>query len=493
MNKFSAFVFIISLLTLLHPKQSAAQNEPELGSLSLKQCIDIAQQQSPLAKATRYALIASKWQYRSYRADLYPSLTLSGNAPNYNKSIFSNVLDNGEIVFSSRTQSEASAQLSIEQNIRLTGGTISVSSGITRLGVFAGEDSYFWQSTPLVVGLEQPLFQFNNFKWRHRLEPLEFEIAQKDFVEEMEGLAVQVTQRFFDVYLAKINLQNARFNVSRNDSIYKISQGRYSIGTIAENELLQSELALRNAESALIQSKIAYQQALNNFKILLGYSTDVKLKLTPPEKLPDISVNIEKAKRLALQNNSEALTYKLNELQAKRDLALAKSEGGFSATLRAQYGLNQTSSVFSHLYENPQNRQFFTIGFDIPIYNWGKHRAQINAARNQQQAVANSITYQRQQFLQNVVYRVNQFLQLRDQVLLASQSATIARRRYNVAQKRYLIGKIDLTNLFIAQDEKDSARRAYIRALGDFWTGWYSLRQLTLYNFKQDKPITYHL
>ncbi len=487
--RLSILLFLISSLVA----NGLAQDSENLGTLTLDQCISIAQDQSAVANAARYALIASRWQYESYQADLLPSLSLSGDAPNYNKSIFSNVLDNGQVTFSSRTQSEASAMVTVNQNILPTGGRLSLSSGITRLGIFEGENTYLWQSTPMVLGLSQPIFQFNRLKWRNRTEPLQYEIAQKEFAQEMEDIAGTVTERFFDVYLAKINLENARLNVTRNDSVYQISQGRYKVGSIAENELLQTELALRNAESALTSAKIEYERALNEFKILLGYPTSATLELKEPEELPKILVDVAKARQMALNNNSESLNYQLNEIQADRNLAQAKSEAGFGATLNVNYGLNQTSSTFSELYKSPQNRQFVTLGFDVPIFNWGKQTAQVNAARNQQREVANSIQFQRRQFLQQVDYTVSQFMQLRGQALLAAKADTIAQRRYQVAQNRYMIGKIDITNLFIAQNEKDSARQAYIRALRNFWTGWYELRQLTLYNFKENKPITYDL
>lgn len=491
LNRLFVSIFFITFFQGACPVTAQAQHSEDAGTLSLQECIVIAQDQSAVANAARYALVSSRWEYESFEADLLPGLSLSGDAPGYNKSIFSNVLDNGQVTFSSRTQSEASASLSIDQNILPTGGNLSLSSGITRLGIFGNENTYLWQSTPLVVGLSQPLFQFNNLKWRNRTEPLRYEIAQKQFVEEMEDIAQTVTQQFFDVYLAKINLENAEFNVARNDSIFQISKGRYNVGSIAENDLLQSELALRNAESSLTTAQIEYERVINEFKILLGYSTAVTLDLKEPEELPEISVDITKAKELAMENNSESLMYRLNEIQADRDLAQAKSDAGFGATLNANFGLNQTSESLGDLYNDPQNRQFVTVGFEVPIFNWGKQRAQINSARNQQQEVANSIEFQRQQFIQQVEYTVSQFLQLRAQALISAQADTIAQRRYDVAQNRYLIGKIDITNLFIAQEEKDSARQGYIRALRTFWTGWYNLRGLTLYDFQKDEPITY--
>ncbi len=468
----------------------SAQSAPDLGTLTLEECIDIAQEQSPVAISARHALISSKWQYQSYRADLLPSLSISGDAPNYNKGLSLEFADGVYDYFDVR-QSDAAAQVSVNQNLLLTGGTLSLSTGITKLGIFKDEDRYRWQSTPLVVGLQQPILGFNNLKWRQRLEPLEYEIAQKEYVQQMEGLAVMVSDRFFDVMLARINMENARFNVARNDSIYQISQGRYNVGSIAENDLLQSELALRNAEADLTRARLEYDRNVNDLKIILGYSTDTKLELNPPEELPELDVSIPRAKQLAMRNNSEALNYRLDELEADRNYAQAKSESGFSATLNANFGLNQTSEDFSDLYESPANQQFITVGFEVPIFNWGKQQAQVNAARNQQQEVDNDIQFQRRQFNQQVDYTVSQFLQLKDQVLLAAQSDTIAQRRYQVAQNRYLIGKIDITNLFIAQNEKDAARQEYIRALRDFWTGWYELRQLTLYDFQKDEPIEY--
>ncbi|MFH5832530.1 TolC family protein [Halalkalibaculum sp. DA384] len=491
MNKMIRKFTLLAALLTLSSGVARAQSAQEVGTLSLQDCIDIAREQSPVAQAARYALSASRWEFQSYRADLLPGLSISGDAPNFNKSIFSNVLDDGSVTFSSRRQSEASTSISINQNILQTGGRLSVSSGVTRLGIFEDENTYLWQSTPLVVGFQQPIFGFNNLRWRTRLEPLQYEIAQKEYIENMEGLAVTVSQRFFDVMLAQINLENAEFNVARNDSIYQISQGRYNVGSIAENELLQSELALRNAEAELTRSRLEYERSLNDFKIILGYPTSVELNVTPPEELPELDISVEEAKQMAIENNSEALSYRLNELQADRNYAQAKSESNFTATLQANYGLNQTSAEFSELYQNPENRQFITVGFEIPIFNWGKQQAQINAARNQQREVANSIEFQRRQFNQQVEYTVSQFLQLKDQVLLAAQSDTIAQRRYDVAQNRYLIGKIDITNLFIAQNEKDAARQEYIRALRDFWTGWYELRQLTLYDFRDGEPIRY--
>ncbi|MCG8373622.1 MAG: TolC family protein, partial [Balneolales bacterium] len=227
------------------------------------------------------------------------------------------------------------------------------------------------------------------------------------------------------------------------------------------------------------------------FKALLGIDDSVELEIELPPVAPQIEVDVEEAFRLAQENNSSFLEFELNEIIANRTYDQARRNAGFSATLRADYGLNQVSTDFDQLYEDPENRQFFTVGFEIPIFNWGKNLAEIRAARNQQQETANNIAYQKLQLELSVKGTVREFTQLREQVELAEISDDIATRRYDVAKNRYLIGRIDVTDLFIAQGQKDSSRRSYIQALRTYWEGYYTLRRLTLYDFERDLPILY--
>jgi len=43
---------------------------------------------------------------------------------------------------------------------------------------------------------------------------------------------------------------------------------------------------------------------------------------------------------------------------------------------------------------------------------------------------------------------------------------------------------VSITDLGIAQREKDENRRRYVESLRDFWTAYYELRSLTLYDFE---------
>jgi outer membrane protein TolC len=86
-------------------------------------------------------------------------------------------------------------------------------------------------------------------------------------------------------------------------------------------------------------------------------------------------------------------------------------------------------------------------------------------------------------FEQEILTQVRQFEMLRLSIEITKKADEVAQKRYVVAQNRYLIGKIDITNLGIALNEKDVARRSYLDALKSFWTAYFELRRLTLYDF----------
>lgn len=487
----TSFFFCILLVTVLMTSNIYSQVQ----TFNLEESIDYAKQNSPLSRAARFSILSAKWRYKSFRADLLPSLELDGNAPGFSRAFTANRLDDGSTTYQEESLTQSSLNLSVNQNILPTGGALSLSSGINRLILFEsgvnGEDITRWQSTPLVASLRQPLFQFNSLKWRNRTEPLRYEIAKTEYVEDMEEIAFTVAQNYFDLLLAKINIEVAEFNVTVNDSIYNISQGRFQVGSIAENELLQSELEFRNASTSLTTAILEYQRAEESFKALLGIEDSQQIEIDLPSVAPEVNVDVDQALELARENNSTSLEFELNELLADQAYEQAKRNTGFSATVQASFGLNQTSENFEDVYTDQQNQQFFTVGFQIPLFNWGQNLAEVRSARNQQMATANNIAYQRLQFELSVKSTVREFPQLRSQVELAQVSDEIATRRYDVAKNRYLIGRIDVTDLFIAQNQKDSSRRSYIQSLRSYWIGYFNLRRLTLYDFENDTPILY--
>lgn len=110
-------------------------------------------------------------------------------------------------------------------------------------------------------------------------------------------------------------------------------------------------------------------------------------------------------------------------------------------------------------------------------------------AQSQEEVIRTQVRQSQIDFEQNIFLNVNQFNIQDDQLLIAAKADTIAQKRYDVTKQRFLIGRIDVLDLNIADSEKDVAKRGYIAALRNYWTAFYNVRRLTLFDFERNQSL----
>lgn len=228
---------------------------------------------------------------------------------------------------------------------------------------------------------------------------------------------------------------------------------------------------------------------MRDLKREVGMSRGVAITLVPPASTPEMTVDPEQAVAEVRQHRPGFSNTKLQELTAECTLDQARKQDGFSATLSAGYGLNQQDYHLWGAYLNPLNQQRCGIQFEMPILRWSGGKAEVEAARAARRQTAIEAEMQREQFDQEVYFEALELQQMRRQVAIAAKADTVAARRFKVARNRYQIGKIEITDLFHAQREKNAAQRDYYQRLRQLWTSYYRLRGMTLYDFVEDRPL----
>ncbi|MEL7006266.1 MAG: TolC family protein, partial [Bacteroidota bacterium] len=408
---------------------------------------------------------------------------LDGNLPGYNRDFARNNI--GE--FQPREQFGSSLNLGLIQPIYWTGGRVSVN---TRLDYFEDATLNFTQynTTVVNVNLFQPLFAFNRLKWDKKIEPIRYEESKRELVEEYERISRESVQRFFSYLDAQINLQIASFNLANNDTIYRIEQGRYNIGTTSKDKLLQVELQLLTSQQQVAQAKLDLETRRLDLRSFIGLTDDKDFELLLPENVPQFEVDYAKALEYAQNNRSDYIAFERLRLQAEADVAEARGNR-FDAALNASFGYNNLAENFNETYDDPLSQQRVNVTLSVPILDWGRNKARMRTAIADQQLQEYVIEQDKQLFEQAILTQVKQFDVLRLQLEITKKSDEVAQERYLVAQNRYLIGKIDITNLNIALNEKDDAKRSYINALRQFWIAYYELRRLTLYDFYHNELL----
>jgi outer membrane protein TolC len=468
-------------------------NAQEVKKLTFEEVIKLSEEQSPNALIAKHRFRASYWQYRTFVAQYRPSLILTGTTPDYSNSYDKvwNSNTNGYDYYSTNTLSNLGS-LSLSQNVGFTGGTISLNSDLTVFNDFVSQDpnqKKKYITTPISIGLTQPLFRYNALKWQKKTEPLKYQAARKTFLSNLELVHQQAVMNFFSLAQAQINKQISEMNYSNADTLFRIAKGRYQLGTIAEDELLQMQLSWLNSETARKQADMNLRDREIRLRSFLGFNDNVRVELIIPTEIPSLQVSTQEVFDLAMANNPEMINQQLTILTAQSNVAQAKAERGLNANLTASYGLRDQDPEFKLAYQDMNKQQRVRIGFTMPILDWGLGRGKYKMAQSSLELAQVQSKQAIVDFQQNLFLDVEQFNLQKNQVEIAAKSDTVAMKRYEVTKQRFLIGKIAVLDLNDADSRKDQNKRAYLQSLQDYWNYFYNIRSLTLFDFINKKPL----
>ena len=416
-------------------------------------------------------------------------LSLEATFPSLTNAMQSVTQPDGSEKFVSTSNMQTGLDLQLNQNIGLTGGRVFVTSQIQRNDNFGEDPPTTYLAYPVTIGFIQPINGYNSFRWDRKIEPLKYEEAKLEYINTMEHVSQRAVGYFFDLALAQINLEVAKKNFANTDTLYQIATGRYQLGTIAENGLLQMELSTLNAGTALNEANIDLALRKARLRSFLGFNNRVSLQLILPREVPEMTLDYSRTLTEAKANNPEILSMERQLLEAESQVAEARSQKGIRANLFAQVGLSQNAETLRGAYQDPSNQQRVEVGVQVPLLDWGLGRGQYRMAQSAQEVTKTNVVQSQIDFDENIFLQVMQFNLQDDQVVIASKADTIANLRYEVTKQRFLIGKIDVLDLNVALEEKDVARRGYVQALRNYWDYYYDLRGLTLYDWHKDLKL----
>lgn len=477
-------------LLLLYSICSTAQKNDTV-RLTLKEVVKMAKDRSIASLQAQTVRETKYWQWRTHRSNYQPQLSLQGIAPGYNKSYIPVLQPNGTIDFHPVHNNNSSLNLSFSQSIATTGGTVFGTTQIQRFDDFDRKNTLY-NGVPYGIGYSQPLARFNALKWDQRIEPLKYRESKQEYIESMEEIAITANTYFFDLLLAQVNLQIAETNYGNTQNILRIANEKLAMGKISRNEILQLQLEEVKAQKAVGTARRDIEIAKLNLKAFTGLPGDAAVELAVPNTITPVRIDGDKVLSEAYANRSDALGFLRRELEAKRDVAKAKGENGINATLTAQLGFSKSATSFSKMYEAPKTQQLVQLEFDIPILDWGRSKSRTKTAEANRKFAAYAVEQDKQNFAQEIITEVTLFDMMKDQLVLVRRADSIASEKYTIAKDRYVLGNLSITDLSIAFQEKDQAKRDYVYALRDYWKAFYRLRYLSLFDFEKDQKITYN-
>ena len=484
MNRISFFILAVLGVSLA--------GRPETVPLTLDEAITRARAESVEAAVALDELRSDYWEYRSYRADLLPEVTFDATLPSYSKQYQSYMNEDGSYTFVPTNYLEALGRLSVTQKIWPTGGTLSLSTSLDFLRQFSGDAYNRFMSVPVSVTLNQPIFSVNETKWSRRIEPVRYREAKAAFLSQTEDVALTAIQYFFSLLLARENSATARQNLANAEKLYSVAREKCEMGQISKNDLLQMELNLLNARSTLTDCLSEEHNAMFQLATFLGFPDETVIEPVLPGSVPRIEITYNDVLEKSLERNKFALSLQRRQLEA--DYLVAQAKGNLrEINLSASVGYTGEDRDFPGAYRSLRDNQVVSVGVSIPLLDWGKRRGRVKVAESNREVVAGQLRQEMQSFRQNIFILCERFNNQQSQLDIALRSDTIARRRYDTNVETYLVGRISTLDLNDSQSSKDAARRQYIQELYSYWSYFYQIRSLTLWDYTTASPLEINL
>lgn len=393
--------------------------------------------------------------------------------------------------------------------IPLGGGQLTLRSEAYRLDSWTPSNdnpdvdiksSKFYSS--LSLRFEKPLFTINELKLGLLEAKLAYERRSKVFTRSELDLVYNVTNSFYRLYR---NLQQYMINqekVKRQSDVYETTRNKFKAGLIAEVDAMQAEVELIQYQNDLKQSEGAFEEQDAAFKQLIGLDLNDSISVITNIDIKPVVIDVEKAVALALENRSEIVESEIDIEEQKINIKQIDARVAVKGSLSGYYDLagfsdpdlpwgTSTQDLFQSSYEQLRQtpNRGFTFELEIPLFDWGRNRAEVDAAKANLIQSELSLQDQKITIEREVRDLVRNVYQTFDRVQMLDKSKTVSEKSFEISLHRFDNGDITSTELARATEQLNAAKLSYLAAYVEYQLVLADLKRKTLYDFENDRSL----
>ncbi len=460
-------------------------------TLTLDKALAIAETNSPSIQQSLLNLERYQNNLEAQRAAMKSKFSLSVNPVDYTNT---RRFDTRFSEWYTNESFATNATFRVEQPILVTDGTISL---INRFGwqrstaEFTGQDPTTSKrfSNNLYLNLNQPLFTYNRLKLQLKELELSYENANLSYAMQRLNLEKNVTQFFYNVYMAQMDLSIAREELENTRKSYEIIKNKVDAGLAAREELYQAELNLSQSTSGLQNSQVSFENAKDELKMYLGIDLFEDILVMADVEAQPVPVDLEKAIENGLKSRMELRQREIEVESSQFEMIRTKALNEFNGTMNLAYGFIGDNEKLGLMFDQPTKNPQVQLSFSIPIFDWGEKKARIRAQEASIKSQELNLDEQRKQIIIDIrqVYRnlENQV----NQIEIARQSERNAQLTYEINLERYENGDLTGMDLNLYQNQLSSQKIAYAQALLNYKIQLLNLKVQSLFDFEKNQPV----
>ena len=244
---------------------------------------------------------------------------------------------------------------------------------------------------------------------------------------------------------------------------------------------------LASSESTVYSQEISYENAKDNFKLLLGISLDEDISVVPNTDIVPIKVDALQAVKYALDQRMEIRQQEITLEQDQFSIIRAKATNEFKGSISANVGMNAFDSNVKNVYDKPTDNEQIGISLSIPIFDWGARKAKVKSAVLAHESNQISFEEEKKQIILDVRSICRNLPTLLSQIEIKQKSIENAERSYEINLEKYRNGNLTGMELQQYQTQLTSAKQSYTNAIINYKQELLNLKIQTLWDFENNR------
>jgi outer membrane protein TolC len=457
--------------------------------LTLDKALEIANANSPSIKATLLSLERSEQTLKAQNAALKSSFSLNLTPFSYSKSRSFQELQS---IWNTSETTESFGTFTISQPILPTDGTISLNN---RFG-WQDNKSEFTKNTEsksfsnnLYLSLNQPLFTYNKTKLNLKSLENDLENAELNYAMQKLNLEKQVTQMFYNVYFAQMQLTIAKDELANTQKTYELTQNNVEAGLAAKEELYQAEVNLATAKSSVQNNQVTLDNSKDSFKQYLGLNINDEITVMANVDTAPVQVDMAKAIDWGQKSRMELRQRQISIESAQFTMIQTKALNEFKGSMNLSVGIIGTDGSLPDIYDSPTSNPKVSVSFNIPLYDWGEKKARIAAQEASIETAKLNLSNQEVQITIDIRKSYRNLQNLVTQIEIAKQNEENSKRTFEINQEKYKYGDLSGMDMNLYQTQLSSKSLSLAQAKIDYKIELLNLKILSLYDFEKNEPV----
>ncbi|WP_461834425.1 TolC family protein [Desulfothermus sp.] len=334
-------------------------------------------------------------------------------------------------------------------------------------------NTYSWN-----ISLVQPIF--TGFALLSKYEISAFGLDREKLSAELTKLdvAFEVKQAYFNVLLARRQLEVMEEEVRQLKSHLDDAKSFYSQGIIPKNDLLKSEVAYSLAKQKLVRAKSDLSVARSNLNRILNKNIlDLSYEIQDVDTMPFFSQRLDELIKEAMKKRPEIIAMDRAIKQANWGIKLARSRFFPTVSIFGEYqrqgeGLGATENKFTNeknlLLGITAKWEFFESGkkfFDVRKAKW-----RLESLKERKKGLKDQIAVQVKKAYEDLmVAKIN--------VETAKKSLSQARENYRVTNEGYRVQVNTSTDVLDARAYLTQSEMNYYGALYGYHVALAALKR----------------